>query len=183
MPQPELSEEELLQRAGRGDVRAFNQFHDAVAPRLFGLLRQMMPDGAVAEEALVDGFVQVWERASGFDPAHGSAFTWAVTLVRQQAIERMRILGRRNRLLDAAVLEQATLSAPVAEELANERSAAVGEALKQLPKEQRRLIEMAFLKGLTGHVLSESLEQPITTVKTQIRGGLLRLRDLLKGGV
>ncbi len=182
MPQPELSEEDLLQRAGRGDVRAFNQFQDAVAPRLFGLLRQMMPDGAVAEEALVDGFVQVWEHASGFDPAHGSAFTWAVTLVRQQAIERMRILGRRNRLVDAAVLEQAVLSAPAAEDLTDTRSAAVFAALKQLPKDQRRLIEIAFLKGLTGHVLSETLEQPIATVKTNICGGLFRFRDLLKGG-
>jgi RNA polymerase sigma-70 factor (ECF subfamily) len=55
-------------------------------------------------------------------------------------------------------------------------------ALNDLPREQRQLIECAFLKGLTHHVISESLGIPLGTVKTNIRRGLLRLRDLLKGG-
>ena len=58
----------------------------------------------------------------------------------------------------------------------------VREALNELPKDQRQLIEFAFLKGLTHHVIAESLGIPLGTVKTNIRRGLLRLRDLLKGG-
>ena len=66
---------------------------------------------------------------------------------------------------------------------AGERSALVREALNDLPKEQRQLIEFAFLKGLTHHVIAEALGIPLGTVKTNIRRGLLCLRDLLKGGV
>ncbi|WP_395743403.1 sigma-70 family RNA polymerase sigma factor [Prosthecobacter sp.] len=187
MSQPELSDEDLLQRAGRGDTRAFDQLYDRFAPRLFGLLRQMLYDEREAEDILQDGFVLLWERASTFDPDRSKAFTWAVMLFRHKAIDRMRMLGRRNRLVDGAVVEQTTLAASVHastvdEVQAAERGMVVREALNELPKEQRQMIEFAFLKGLTHHVISESLSIPLGTVKTNIRRGLMRLRDLLKGG-
>lgn len=186
MSQPEDSEEDLLQRAGRGDARAFEQLYDLLAPRLFGLLRQMLHDEREAEDVLQDGFVQVWERASTFDPARGRAFPWTVMILRHKAIDRMRVLGRRTRLVESAALEEATLAgqgpAADAQAVANERGAAVRAALNELPNEQRKLIEHAFLKGLTHHVIADSLGLPLGTVKTNIRRGLIRLRDLLKGG-
>lgn len=187
MNQPEPSEEELLQLAGRGNSRAFDQLYDVMAPRLFGLLRQMLHDEREAEDILQDGFVQLWERASTFDPARSKAFTWAVMLFRNKAIDRMRMLGRRNRLAESAAIEQATLGdgthASADEQVDSmERAAIVREALGELPGEQRQLIELAFLKGLTHHVIAESLSLPLGTVKTNIRRGLLRLRDMLKGG-
>lgn len=186
MAQPELSEEDLLLRVARKDTRAFDQLYDVLAPRLYGLLRQLLHDEREAEEVLQDGFVHLWESASGFDPERGRAFTWAVMLFRHKAIDRMRTLGRRTRLVERAALEQAVLppEPPSADEglLADERRTVVRSALNELPKDQRQLIECAFLKGLTHHVISESLGLPLGTVKTNIRRGLLRLRDLLKGG-
>ena len=99
MAQPEYSEEELLQRAGRGDARAFDRLYDLLSPRLFGLLRQMLTDEREAEDMLQDGFVQLWSKASDFDPSLSKAFTWAVMIFRHKAIDRMRALGRRNRLV------------------------------------------------------------------------------------
>lgn len=189
MSQPEDrdSEENLLLRAGRGDARAFEQLYDLLAPRLFGLMRQMMHDEREAENVMQTGFVQMWERASTYDPARVRAFPWAVMLFRRKAIDRMQVLGRRTRLLDSSTLEHATLAAqgPGAGEraAADEDSASVLSALNELPNEQRKLIEHAFLKGLTHHVIADSLGLPLGTVKTNIRRGLLRLRDLLKGGV
>lgn len=186
MAQPELSEEDLLLRVARKDARAFDQLYDALAPRLYGLLRQMLHDDREAEEVLQDSFVHLWDSAGGFDPERGRAFTWAVTLFRHKAIDRMRALGRRTRLVESTVLEQATLPAHAASAdegmLADERRDIVSSALGELSKDQRQLIECAFLKGLTYHVIAESLSLPAATVKTNIRRGLLRLRELLKGG-
>ncbi|MBE7493647.1 MAG: sigma-70 family RNA polymerase sigma factor [Verrucomicrobiaceae bacterium] len=187
MSHVEITDEELLQRAGRGDSRAFDQLYDRLAPRLYGLLRQMLHDEKDAEDVLQDGFVQLWEHASSFDSSRAKAFTWAVMIFRNKAIDRMRALGRRTRLVEAASVEHATLSEDVqrgADEdvVSQERASIVREALKQLPPEQRRLVELAFLKGLTHHVISETLGMPLGTVKTNIRRGLMRLRDLLKGG-
>lgn len=187
MSQPEDrdSEENLLQRAGRGDARAFEQLYDLQAPRLFGLLRQMMHDEREAQDMLQDGFVQIWESASTYDPSRVRAFPWAVMLFRRKAIDRMQVLGRRTRMLDGGALDHATLAAQGADEQAelSERGSTVHAALNELPNEQRKLIEHAFLKGLTHHVIADSLGLPLSTVKTNIRRGLLRLRDLLKGGV
>jgi RNA polymerase sigma-70 factor (ECF subfamily) len=111
MSQPEHNDEELLQRAGRRDPRAFEQLYDRLAPRLYGLLRQMLHDEREAEDVLQDSFVQLWDRAPGFDPARSKAFTWSVMIVRHKAIDRMRMLGRRNRLVESAALERSVLDA------------------------------------------------------------------------
>jgi RNA polymerase sigma-70 factor (ECF subfamily) len=186
MTQHEPSEEDLLLRVARKDMRAFDQLYDALAPRLHGLLRQMLHDEQEAEEVLQDSFVHLWESAAGFDPKRVRAFPWAVGLFRHKAIDRMRMLGRRSRLVESAVLEQAFLPTepPSADESlpADERRSVVRSALDELSKDQRQLIECAFLKGLTHHVISESLGLPLGTVKTNIRRGLLRLRDQMKGG-
>lgn len=185
MPQPELSEEELLQRVARKDSRAFDELYQALAPRLFGLMRQMLHDEKEAEEMLQDGFVHVWEHASSYDAERCKAFIWAVMVFRQKAIERMRALGRRTRRIDNETLQQITFPAATFtaddESEGNERGQLVRTALSELPKDQRRVIECAFLKGLNHHIISEALGVPPATVKTNVRSGMLRLRDLLRG--
>lgn len=188
MSPDDITEEELLQRVARGDSRAFDTLYDRLAPRLYGLLRQMLHDEKDAEDVLQDGFVQLWDHAASYDPSRAKAFTWAVMIFRNKAIDRMRALGRRTRLVEAASLEHATLGdndvLPGADEdvQSRERADIVRGALQQLPAEQRKLVELAFLKGLTHHVIAETLGMPLGTVKTNIRRGLMRLRDLLKGG-
>lgn len=185
MPSPEISDETLLQRAGTGDTRAFEQLYDRLSPRLLGLLRQMLDD-TEAEDVLQEGFLYLWDHARDFDPSRSRAFTWSVMIFRHKAIDRMRALGRRSRLMDAAAVEQAVLetaSVGTAETVdMKDRQKQVHAALNELPGDQRKLIEFAFLKGLTHHAIAESLGLPLGTVKTNIRRGLLRLRDLLKGG-
>lgn len=187
MTSPDISDESLLQRAGRGDTRAFEQFYDRVSPRLYGLLRQMLQDEPEAEDVMQEALLYVWDHAAAFDPRRARAFTWVAMIARNKAVDRLRALGRRNRLLEAAAVESATLA--VHEASADEgvamkdRASQVRSALSALPQEQRRLIEFAFLKGLTHHAIAETLGLPLGTVKTHIRRGLLRLRDLLKGGV
>lgn len=182
MTSNDISEEELLQRTGQGDMRAFDRLYDALAPRMFGLLRQMLPDEREAEEVLQDGFAQLWEQARSFDSSRAQAFTWAVVIFRNRAIERMRMLGRRNRLVDAEVLSQTTLSAPDAATTADSLAASVLAAYQGLTKDQREILGSAFLKGLTHHVIADSTGVPLEAVKAQVRAGVRRLHDLLKGG-
>lgn len=185
MSRIDLTDEELLQRAGSGDSRAFDTLYDRFSPRIFGLLRQMLHDEREAEDVLQDGFVQLWTHAGSYDAARSKAFTWATMIFRNKAIDKMRALGRRNRLVEAVTLESAVLNSDSTYDgdvESNERAAQVRAALNELPADQRQLIEYAFLKGLTHHVISDSLNIPLGTVKTNIRRGLMRLRELLKGG-
>jgi len=182
------SDEVLLQRAGKGDERAFAEIYDRFSSRLFGLAFRILGNEHDAGDALQEGFVYLWEKASEFDAGKSRAFTWAVMIFRNKAIDRARSRRRRQQLNETAAKEMLPLAehnnverADHAADLA-ERAYLVRQAMDELPKEQRRCIEWAFLKGYTHHQLAEYLEEPLGTVKTNIRRGLLRLRNLLNGG-
>lgn len=181
------SDEELLGRVAKRDEQAFQALYDRFSPPLFSLLRQMLEDEKEAEDALQDGFLYLWDKAPNFDSERSKAFTWAVMIFRHKAIDRIRARNRRSRVTERAaqdlpaLLDQSPAGAD--EEVASrEQRSAVRSALQKLPTEQRSLIECAFLKGLTHHAISETLGLPLGTVKTNIRRGLMRLRDALKGG-
>ncbi|MDH4476019.1 MAG: sigma-70 family RNA polymerase sigma factor [Verrucomicrobiaceae bacterium] len=182
------SDEELMQGVAATDERAFQTLYDRFSPPLFALLRQMLDDEKDAEDVLQEGFLYLWDRAKNFDPSRAKAFTWATMIFRHKAIDRIRSQGRRHRMTERAAIELPTLlgSSPAQaddEASAQDHRSLLAKALQTLPSEQRSLIECAFLKGLTHHSISESLGLPLGTVKTNIRRGLIRLRDILQGGL
>ncbi len=181
------SDETLLQNVARGDERAFSELYNRFSTPLFGLMRQMLDDAHEAEDLLQDGFINLWDRAASFDPAKGKAFSWALMIFRNKAIDRLRARGRRARLAGQAAAEPALwcgVSGPSGDDAAEDqdRASLVRTALLSLPAEQRKHIELAFLKGITHHGIAEALELPLGTVKTSIRRGLLRLRAALQRG-
>jgi RNA polymerase sigma-70 factor, ECF subfamily len=181
----ELSDEALLQRAGSGEVRAFEDLYERFSPRLFGLVQKMLGDGAEAEEVLQECFVYLWDHARNYDPARSKAFTWATMIFRNRAIDRLRARGRRSRLAEAVQQEAEQQSWYETADHAGEQlqraeaGSLVRRALGLLPVEQRRLIEQAFFTGHTHQAISEALGLPLGTVKTNIRRGLARLREML----
>jgi RNA polymerase sigma-70 factor (ECF subfamily) len=183
------TDEAILQRVAARDQAAFAELYDRFSGGLFALARRILNDEQEARDALQDGFLYLWEKAPDYDPIKSKAFTWAVMIFRHKAIDRLRSIRRRQRLNDAAAQELPPLNEAPASERADyaadraERADMVRKALASLPEMQRKSIETAFLKGYTHHQLAEMFEEPLGTVKTNIRRGLLRLRDMLKGGV
>jgi RNA polymerase sigma-70 factor (ECF subfamily) len=180
------SDESILHQVAQGDERALSRLYDRFAPPLLGLLRQMLGDEHEAEDVLQEGFVYLWNKAATYDAAKSKAFTWTVMIFRHKAIDRLRARGRRTRL-DEQAAEEAGLwsgqTGPQADDAAEEqdRAVLVRQALHELPAPQRKLIELAFIKGLTHHDIADTLGLPLGSVKTSIRRGLQRLRELLKG--
>jgi len=176
-----ITDEDLLQRAGTGDMRSFEQFYDRLAARAFSLLCQMLRDERVAEEVLRDGFADLWKKAASFDRASQRALPWAVMHLRHHAIERMRVLGRRNRVVDPSSLEQTPPFVEADDVRLEPRAAELASALESLSEDQRQTISRGFSRGLNYHVLSESLGVPPETVKTHVHRGMMRLLELTKG--
>jgi len=175
------SSEELLIRIARGDQRAFSLFYDKHAPVLFGLSNRILCDAKEAEDIVQEVFLQVWQSASKFNRALGSAATWVITLGRNRAIDRLRIRNRRVELLD---LHQPELSGESASHNRvgfdlNERAEQVRRVLQTIPGDQRQAIELAFFKGLTQQEICEALAVPLGTVKARIRRGMFRMREAL----
>lgn len=182
------TDEAILQRVAARDEAAFAELYDRFSGSLYALARRILDDEQEARDALQDGFLYLWDRAGDYNPAKSKAFTWAVIIFRHKAIDRLRALRRRVQLADVAAGELLPLAEDGSPERADqavdraERAAVVRQALASLPEIQRRSIEWAFLKGYTHHQLAELFNEPLGTVKTHIRRGLLRLRDLLQGG-
>lgn len=185
-PEPaRTSDAELLHAIARGDEQALASLYDRYRLILFGLVMRILHSREEAEDVLQELLLQVWKRASDFDEARGRPFTWLVTLARSRAIDRLRSLGARGR----AATESARDAGPepwsdaADDAIRSEQSETVRRALAELPEEQRQALLLAYFEGLTQTEIATRLGAPLGTVKTRMRSGMIKLRELLRGKV
>lgn len=187
---------ELVRQVGRGDQQALAALYDRSADRLYSLACRILGEGPEAEEAVSDAFVQVWESAGSFDPERGSVDAWLTMILRSRALDRLRARKRRHAAHERAERNSlpgnapAAPSRPVAPDVDaehRERARRVEEALTRLPESNRSAIRLAFFEGLSHREVATRLDEPLGTVKSRIRLGLMKLRDelasLQEGGV
>lgn len=174
----------LLAQAGVGDRDAFRDLYARYSAPLFSLAVRFVGDFGEAEEVLQDAFVKIWRNAASFDSRKSRPFTWAVTILRRTCIDHLR----RHRRLPMTTPLAAEGSAPVgyssaetvrSETQGREDSERVHGALAAVPLAQRQALELALFSGLTQAEIAQRLEQPIGTVKSWIRRGMLELRTNL----
>lgn len=178
------AEIELLRRTGQGDRGSFEQLYDRFSGVLFSTAYRVLNNHQAAEDVLQDVFFQIWEKAALYDPARGKPLTWAVTLTRNRAIDRLRSAQRRSRQQEdiereAETLEQFDSRDSFGIVASAEKAKMIREALKKLSKDQREAIELAFFSGLTQAEIAETLCEALGTVKARIRRGMMKLRDLV----
>ncbi len=183
----ESLEIELLERTGRGDRASFRALYERYSGVLFSTAYQVLNDQAEAEDVLQDVFVQIWDKAALYDRNRGKPLTWALTLTRNKAIDRLRSAQRRHRLKDEVERESSLFehrgTSPgrdsVEKVYVSEQGTLVRDAVMQLSKEQRQAIEMAFFGGLTQNEIASRLHEPLGTVKARIRRGMIRLKGII----
>ena len=176
----QISDSDLLHAVARGDESALAACYDRYRLILFGLILRILNDRQEAEDVLQEVFLQVWRRAGDFDEVRGRAFTWLVTIARSRALDRLRAAGARARLAEEAAQESADeVSDASLNALKSERSEIVRNALAELTDEQRKVLLLAYFEGLTQTEIAGRLGDPLGTVKTRMRSGLIKLRELL----
>lgn len=171
----------LIARMAVGDQQALARLYDETAPLINGLLLRILHDPFDAEEALLDVYMKAWKYAPTFAPERGTVKPWLVMMARGIAIDLIR--RRRAQLppdidgnMEVGVSGNAS---PEQQTLDSERRGAVGRVLQELPGDQREVLLMAFFSGYTHTELARRLGQPLGTIKTRIRNGLLKLRDIM----
>jgi RNA polymerase sigma-70 factor (ECF subfamily) len=138
----------------------------------------VLRDGALAQDAVQEGFLAVWRNAGKFEAERAKPSTWILTLVHRRAVDLVRReQRRRGEPLESAPLAAGEGTSEEAE--LRERRRRVQAALGQLPELERQSLELAYYGGLTQSQLAEELHIPIGTVKSRMFSGLRRLRDLL----
>jgi RNA polymerase sigma-70 factor (ECF subfamily) len=179
-----MADRAAINRMARGDQDALGELYDRHGRLVYSLALRIVRDQRDAEEVVQEVFAQAWRQSGRYDAARGSVVGWMLRLTRSRAIDRVR--GRRARpdvaADEAALLDLADTAPGADEQLASaDQATQVRAALESLPFLQRTAIELAFYEGLTHTEIADRLEEPVGTVKTRIRQGLLKLRDRLAG--
>ncbi len=174
---------ELLIRSANRDASAFNQLYRLAAPRLYALCKRLMRDDELAEDVLQEGFVKIWNNAGVFAARRGSAMTWMTTIVRNQALDKLRMAKSRPVLADEGEYETLDFASP---DLSPDSLKALSDDTQQLLRcmnklkaEQRECIMQAFYYGNTHDELASKMNRPLGTVKAWIRRGIEQLRGCL----
>lgn len=174
-------------RVAEGETQALAELYDATSRYVFGILRRMLWSAESAEEVAQEVYLQVWKTAGSFDPQRGSAWSWLALLTRSRAIDRMRADGSYRdavedlqRTATRTSMEEGTEGNHLQDIARSERAEVVHAALRDLPGDQRRALELAFFGGLSHREIAERTETPLGTVKTRIRTALLKLRERLE---
>ena len=173
--------ESLLGRCALRDQQALAELYEAVSARVLGLLLRMLRNRAVAEEALQDVMVRVWQRSDQYAAYRGRALTWILSIARYRAIDLLR--AQRMQVPLDEVPEEA-LADPAAEEfsqaVSSQRSRrALDDCMQRLTPEQQRCLSLAYVDGYSQDEIATAIESPLGTVKSWVRRGLESLRGCL----
>jgi RNA polymerase sigma-70 factor (ECF subfamily) len=181
--QEEQSLAALVSQIAEGNESSLAKLYDRTSRVVYGLALRILGDATVAEEISLEAYMQVWRSASTYDCGRGSVNAWLVTLVRSRAIDWLRSRRCRGQQSEQSLHEFSGLrdSSPSPETITIEsgRARVVQNALSELPADQRRLIELAFFSGYSHSEIARYAQLPLGTVKTRIRLGMGRLREVL----
>jgi RNA polymerase sigma-70 factor (ECF subfamily) len=177
---------DYIRRCVSRDESALAALYDDSSQLAYTIALRILQDEADASEVVLDVYKQVWDAAARFDERRGSAAAWIVILARSRAMDRRR--SRAARMRTAVKVEElhdviSRQPSPESLAIASQSSRSVMRALEAVPLEQRQALELAFFGGLSHSEIADKLGEPLGTVKTRIRLGVGRLRELLKDAV
>ena len=171
-PAPE-DDAELLTRVVRGDERAMAVLFDRYSKIVYSVALRVLRDTASAEDVMQEIFMQIWRNPNSFVAAKGSLGGWLAVVSRNRSIDTLRRKRPSEQVEEMNLASSTNLADEAERSILMERARA---AVRLLPVEQRKTLEMAFFDGLTHSEIAEMTGDPLGTVKTRIRSGLLALR-------
>ena len=173
----------LAQRLLQRDVGAFEELYDRHSRIVYGLVLRILQQATTAEEVVQDVFLQLWRNASHYDSSRGPFLPWLLTLARNRALDHLRLKSERQRRLEDQAEElPPAIALPDYEGGLDQkrRATRVRELMSALQPQQRRAIELAYFEGMSHSEIAEKLREPLGTVKSWIRNGLLKLKEGLQ---
>ncbi len=172
--------EALLSRVSLGDRAAFSALYDATRGKLYAVVLRILTDPAEAQEALQDGYMNVWRRAKSFDAGRAAAMSWLIAVARNAAIDRLRRRREHANIDDVPEPEDMSILSPEAAAGASEEARKLHACLGELSAREGDFIRSAFMGGASYSEIAQDKSKPLGTIKSTIRRGLMKLRYCLE---
>lgn len=176
------TEADLLRRCARGEQDALRALYERTAAQLYAIIKGIVVQPALAEEALQETYVRIWQGAGKYRPHRGQPLTWMISIARYRAID-LRRAARPEIPFDESTHGTASAGAavdPAMDAMRNEDIQALNECMEELAIDQRRSVQLAFLNGYTHVEIARELGTPLGTVKSWIRRGMQALKECLQ---
>jgi RNA polymerase sigma-70 factor (ECF subfamily) len=173
----------LVHRLLQKDVSAFEQLYDRHSRAIYSLVLRILQQAGTAEEVVQDIFLQLWRNAAQYDVSRGPFVPWLFTLARNRALDTLRLKSERQRRREDQTEELPPIATvPQYEQQFDEKRRAekVRTLMASLSPQQKKAIELAYFEGLSHSEIAAALKEPLGTVKSWIRNGLLRLKEELQ---
>ncbi|MEJ2515860.1 MAG: sigma-70 family RNA polymerase sigma factor [Gammaproteobacteria bacterium] len=172
----------LFQRVASGDNDAVKEVMDRFGGLVWSLARRSCFNPADAEDATQEIFLDLWKSANRYDPSKGSETLFVAMIARRRLIDRIRKQGREPRMEDVS---DPGFEAAAAEEGDSEtytEATLAAKAVATLKPAQKKVLEMGLLRGMSHSEIADATGMPLGTVKTQMRRGLIRVREMMQVG-
>lgn len=172
-PDVVLTDAMLVSAIRSADERGMAQLYDRYSGIVYSVALRVLGDTGAAEDILQDVFMQLWRNPDVFDRSRGSLAGWLAVIARNRAIDSLRKRRPETDIADVVVGIEPDLIRGVDWNRTLEKIRGV---LRSMPSPQRSALEMSFFEGLTHSEIAEKTGEPLGTIKTRIRGGLIALR-------
>ncbi len=175
-PNATTSDLALVTAVRSGDQGAMAALYDRYSSIVYAVALRVLQDTGAAEDVLQDIFMQLWRNPGGFDANRGNMAAWLAVIARHRAIDALRRRRPESDIENVVVSVEPDLASEADRARAMDK---VRGALQTMPVLQRSALEMAYFEGLTHSEIAEKTGEPLGTIKTRIRAGLLSLRKVL----
>jgi len=166
---------EVVSAIRSGDESAMAHLYDKYSSIVYSVALRVLADTGAAEDVLQEVFMQLWRNPGAFDASRGNIAPWLAVIARNRAIDSLRRRQPETDIEDVIVSVEPDMAGDAERSRAMEK---VRSALGSMPAPQRSALEMAYFEGLTHTEIAEKTGEPLGTVKTRIRAGLMALRKV-----
>lgn len=170
----------LISKIAKGCESALKKLYDDTISQVYGLAYKILSNQPDADEVAMDVFKQIWNKAPDYEPGRGSPSAWLITVTRSRAIDKIRSDTKR-RTTNEPLLNDSIDNSPLPDETSSvrEKRELIEKALSELSPKQRESIELAYFQGLSQSEISKQMNEPLGTVKSWMRTGMMRLKEIL----
>lgn len=167
------------------DETAFLSLYREFSGQVLAICLRVLNDRHIAEDVLSEVFWEIWRQPQRYDSSRGTPQTYLLMLARSRAIDRLREMSRRAKVLNEARDRIPALCLTQGDETPStnvnrqEEWQVLRTALESLDAKQRQVLELAFFGGMSHQQIASRLDHPLGTVKSRIRQGLMHLRAKL----
>ncbi|MFN1834525.1 sigma-70 family RNA polymerase sigma factor [Balneola sp. MJW-20] len=179
---------DLMKRIQQRDSEALSELYDLYSRIIYGMILGILRKKEEAEDLLQVIFTQIWNKSDKYTDSKGTVYTWVMSLARNKAIDRLRSKVYKEQDKQSVSLDDEDVFNPLYSEEAdplenavkNDRASIIRKALDELSEKQRKVIQTAYFVGMTQAEMSEEFGIPLGTVKTRMRDGMIKLREILE---